>query len=337
MLEAKLVGSENKDAYRSVFVDILQAKRDWVKANDLPVELRYPVMIVADKPEDLRNAFLEAATAVYGTDTTDGRLEVKFARDIFHECQQHNGTVSNRLDKKMYCGDFAQCLSLLRGPKIGIPNDYKYDKTIEHQFLQPGMQETVNALLNNREANIKEEDFAKCLTSLSKLIADHQEMSQWYLGKLMYPYSDDETKMNAEFWTDTGEKRCFDVPFLPNSIFEQLISKIFSGLDIDLCDIHSWKWPYNDKEQLKFFLKNLQRMYSKTWVPLGKDTGAENTGITLKPKVAHEYTKIFAKAQKSDAISKLDYLWNNYLDDTTGPFGTILKKAGTENFQKSTL
>lgn len=332
MIEAKLVGSENKDAYRSVFVQILQAKKAWVEKNKLPNELKYPVVIVADKPADLKNAFIEAAEAVYGDDDSDGRKNVKFARDIFHECQQHNGTIGNRLDKNIYCADFAQVMSLLRGPKIGIPNEFQYQKTVEALFLQSGMKETVEALLQNKEASIDKTKFAECVTNLSKLIADYQEMSQWYLGKLLYPYQSDDHKMSVKFFTNEGQERCFDVPFLPNGIFEQLISKIFAGLEIDLTDIRSWKWPYNTKEQFKFFIKNLERMYTKTWVPLGVDTSEESQGITTKPKVRAEYTKIFKKLQQSDTCPKLDMLWNNYLDGTTGPFGTSPQESWHKKF-----
>ena len=139
MCDARLVEGETKEAYTAVLVQILQSKRDWVEENNLPHEFRYPFLIVADKPEDLVEPFKAAARAVYGNDENDGRLDVKFARDIFHECQQHNKLVGNRLDKKMYCSDFAQVFSLLRGPKIGIPQHFKYDKIVEQQFLQPGM------------------------------------------------------------------------------------------------------------------------------------------------------------------------------------------------------
>ena len=332
---ALLVGAENSQAVLKLFVKILSEKQKFVQQHkNLPAYKLYPTLIVGDKPSDLFNPFYKAATLVNGEwnpDKDDGRFDVLFARDIFHELQQHCGHVSSTWDKErtVYCADISQVFYNLRGIPRPIPSNIKFDEKILACFSTVKIKELIKNLLKNKENVFQDKGFVCARGVLNKLIKEHQMMSQWYIGAVLLdvpPNQKDD--FIIDYINDKNEKITFKHAMFPSHLYCKLLTKLFPNTNIDKTNtFQTWDFVHSTPEQFKYHLKNIQLWYQYYWTKVDGTLVDFYNGITRSNIIKHEYEKIFKEP-------KFTWLFNNRYDGCCGIYGTSIQESHHSPLQK---
>ena len=319
-LPALIVGAENSQAMLKLFVQVLKSKKTfWLQHKNLPKYLLYPTLISGDKPTDLIKPFYQAADIVNGKwkeDQDDGRYQVLFARDIFHELQQHCGRVSASFgtEKTLYSADFSQVFWNLRGIPRPIPAKLKFDKTIQASFATPKIKELIKGLLKNDTKIFEKKGLVYARNVLVKLILKHKIMSQWYIGAVLMPVPATQiTDFVITYINEENEQITFNTPLFPSNLFCKLLSKLFPTNKDQI--FYTWDFIHSNKEQFKYHLKNTQLWYKYQWSNIDGTDANFMLGITTSGIIEHEYEKIFKEP-------KFTWLFNNRYDGCHGSYGT---------------
>ena len=337
MTKPRLVNAENYQATKALFVEMLSNRKKFVLKHNLPKHMIAFMLITGDKPQDLEKPYFDAEKQVLGDfagklhclslcDTFVVLLKLyenfcidvlqitKFALDIFHCEQQHNRTVPMRLDKAMYCADFKYMLSLLRGPKLVIDSNHQYSVQIQQLFCVAGMKELVKGLLMEDTDILQNDANLELIATLSTLLSKYQPLNQFYLGLILLPFPENHEPKSVTFTDDDNNSCTFSCPFMPLNLFQQVLRKLYDGLDVPIDSIQPWIYSYVGPEQFKFFFCEFQRWHNATWIPLGNDA-LQNSPIASNPNVSKDLKGCLAD-------KKFKYIYNNYYDGTTGPYGS---------------
>ena len=270
VVPAFICSSEGHYGHRKVMSAIIKSKLQALKYFDFDWSSIFPFLIVSDKPEDCVKAYYQVLEHFVAPNNQAEPIKFVFARDIFHEQQQHFRKISGHvwaLEKSVYARDFSAVMACLRGQKLPIPVCPEFEDKHLWALSNPDVIKVIINLLRNEQSLDDSSKFIKTIAVIETVISEVGVMAQWYLGKCLYDYEEHEKNEYCPIYyvCVDGVERKFDMPLMPTAIYQQLLLRL-PGYKHKLEEMRYWVFNYTSPNQFRWHLKNLCRWYQRTWL-----------------------------------------------------------------------